>query len=136
MTSEQLLIFIVGLCVTHWIGDFVLQTHWMASHKSKSNRALGAHVLVYTAVLFLGTMIILLLLPPFTARELLAFVVVNGALHFATDYLTSRWSSRLFSAWLSNTQATQHIHNFFVVIGLDQAIHYLTFLATIWLLLI
>ena len=41
----------VVLLATHWVADFVLQTHWQASNKSKNNVALSRHVLVYTGVL-------------------------------------------------------------------------------------
>ena len=108
------------LLATHWIADFVLQTHWQASNKSKNNGALLRHVLVYTGCL--GIVSAVLFGPH---QLLLLFVVGNGALHFGTDYCTSRWSSRLW--------AKQDWHNFFVVIGLDQLIHQLTLATTMWL---
>jgi hypothetical protein len=43
------------------------------------------------------------------------FAVVNSALHFVTDFCTSRATSAL---WKKDQR-----HWFFVVIGLDQAIH-------------
>jgi Protein of unknown function (DUF3307) len=103
------------LLAVHWVADFVLQSHWMASNKSKSNRALSVHVAVCTIALCIATPLIFFNRSP---AEWLGFVAVNGALHFATDYCTSRWSSRLW--------AKQDWHNFFVVIGLDQLIHQVT----------
>jgi hypothetical protein len=40
ITADQL------LC--HAVGDYVLQTHWMATEKTRSHVAAGLHALVYT----------------------------------------------------------------------------------------
>src|SRR5258705_12177595 len=48
--SGQLVSYL-ALLVSHWIADFVMQTHWQATNKSKNNIALSHHVLVYTACL-------------------------------------------------------------------------------------
>jgi hypothetical protein len=112
----------LALLATHWVADFVLQTHWQATNKSKRNDALAAHVGVYTCVLSFGSCLM------FNAGStLLLFVMLNGALHFATDWCTSRASSRLY--------AKQDWHNFFVVVGLDQLIHQATLAVTMWWIL-
>lgn len=112
----------VALLAVHWLADFVLQTHWQASNKSKQWDALLRHVGSYTLALLGGSMILFGL-----THSMAAFVVVNGALHLATDYFTSRWSSKLY--------AKQDWHNFFVVIGFDQLIHQVTLATTMWWLL-
>lgn len=112
----QLWQFVILLAV-HWVADFVLQTHWQASNKSKNNVALYEHVLAYTIVLWSVV--------PFLfgiSGNAEFFVLVNGILHFITDYFTSRASSKLF--------AKQDWHNFFVVVGADQLIHQFTLAAT------
>jgi hypothetical protein len=103
------------LLAVHWVADFVLQSHWMASNKSKSEKALAIHVAVYTIALCMAVPLIF-----FNAGigQWLAFVWLNGSLHWATDHCTSRWSSRLW--------AKQDWHNFFVVIGFDQLMHQFT----------
>lgn len=111
------LVFFIGV---HWIADFVLQTHWQASNKSKSNEALSRHVLNYTLAIGFAAAVVF----P-TSSAALIFTLLNGALHWITDYFTSRWSSRLW--------AKQDWHNFFVVIGFDQLIHYTTLAVTLWL---
>jgi len=116
----MLLWFFVALLAVHWVADFVLQTHWQASNKSKRLDALARHVGVYTFVLACTSVFL------FGAAGG-PFAAVNGILHFATDFGTSRWSSRLY--------AKQDWHNFFVVIGLDQLIHQTTLAATMWLML-
>lgn len=111
----------LALLGTHWIGDFVLQTHWQASNKSKRNIALIRHVLVYGACLTVAAGLM------FPSPQWLLFVWINCALHFATDYFTSR-----ASAWQWHKQ---HMHNFFVVIGFDQLIHQVTLAVTMVLLI-
>jgi hypothetical protein len=111
---------LVGLLLTHWVADFVLQTHWQASNKSKDNEALLRHVGTYTLCLAVGSALIF-----GQSASWLAFVALNSALHFATDYFTSRASAKLFNVdW----------HNFFVVIGFDQLIHQVTLAVTMVLI--
>lgn len=110
----------VALLVTHWVADFVLQTHWQASNKSKDNEALLRHVGTYTLCLAVASAGIFGQGPAW-----LAFVALNSALHFATDYFTSRASSRLFGKdW----------HNFFVIVGFDQLLHQVTLAVTMALI--
>lgn len=109
----------VSLLAIHWLADFVLQTHWQASNKSKSNEALARHVGCYTIALFFAVPFIF---PGDMYGKWLAFIAINGALHLVTDYFTSRASSRLY--------AKQDWHNFFVVIGFDQLIHQVTLALT------
>jgi hypothetical protein len=77
---------LVALLATHWVGDFVLQTNFQASKKNKRLDALSLHVATYTATLFVAAVILFGLMPAIT------FAVVNAALHFVTDYITSRIS--------------------------------------------
>ena len=110
--------YILAFIIIHWIGDFVLQSHWMATNKNSNNWALSAHVTIYTLTLWF----FLTILSRYAQYAALV-ALLNGLAHWVTDYYTSRWSSKL---WKQND-----IHNFFVVIGLDQMIHYLTFIAII-----
>lgn len=85
----------------HFVSDFILQTDYMAINKSKSNKVLGLHVGVYSL--------------PFLLVFGWRYALVNGAAHFVTDWITSRVTSIL---WKKEKR-----HWFFVVIGLDQALH-------------
>jgi membrane-bound metal-dependent hydrolase YbcI (DUF457 family) len=113
--------------VSHWIADFVFQSHWMATNKSKNNIALGSHVLVYTIIIGLLLGIPLYVYGNIPYNTLATWVAVNGILHFLTDYITSRITSKLWQK--------QDYHNFFVVVGLDQVIHYTCLFATIMYLI-
>lgn len=104
--SNSLIIYILFV---HWLADFVLQSHWQAINKSKSNKALGIHCLIYGGVL--GIM----LLNPW-------YGLINGLIHFPVDYVTSRINAKLYKKG--------DIHNFFVMVGLDQFIHFVTLILT------
>ncbi len=116
------------LLAIHFVADFLLQSDWMAQNKSRRWDALAAHVAVYSACFFYYG-------APFVAMTFL--------LHFVTDAMTSRITSRLWFfdmampvQWPSrrapNSPAVPHYavgggnrHWFFVVIGADQLIHFL-----------
>jgi hypothetical protein len=111
---------LVALLATHWVGDFVLQTNFQASNKNKRLDALSLHVATYTATLFVAAVIL------FGLTSAITFVVVNAALHFMTDYITSRISSKFW--------AKQDWHRFFATIGFDQLIHQATLAFTLWVM--
>jgi len=77
ITADQL------LC--HAVGDYVLQSDWMANTKTKRSVACLAHVLTY-ALPFL-----------FFRPSLLALAVIVGS-HFAID----RWRLARFVCWAKN----------------------------------
>jgi len=103
----EIYIAISFLLIIHFISDFLLQSDWMAQNKSKSNKALLLHVSVYSLPF-------MLLISPL-------YGIINGILHFAVDYFTSRRTSKLWAAG--------KVHWFFVTIGFDQMLH---ILALIW----
>lgn len=133
------------LLVAHFVGDFLCQSDWMAVNKSKRWDALGVHVWVY------GMVVGLCVIPWWTPHRFGTFVLVNMAAHFVTDAITSRITSRLWffamepGIWaqaeytvprhgrtLVNpwTPIADNRHWFFVAIGADQLIHFVTLVAT------
>jgi hypothetical protein len=98
----------------------VLQTHWQATNKSKNNHALVAHTAVYSIVWFVGAPLILPL------SVCIFFVAITFIAHTVTDYFTSRWTAKLY--------ARGDVHNFFVVVGFDQLLHYIQLFYTYELL--
>jgi Protein of unknown function (DUF3307) len=91
------------LLIVHFVGDFLLQSDYMALNKSKSWRALTLHVSVYAVC--------------FTPWGL-TFIVVTWITHFLTDAVTSRINARL---WTRDRKRW-----FFVALGADQLMHAIT----------
>ena len=97
----------------HWISDFVFQTDNMAMNKSSSIKWLSIHIGVYMIPFFwFGWQ----------------FALINGALHWVTDFFTSKWSGYYCKAGKIGLQ--------FKVIGLDQAIHLTCLLGTYYWLFV
>lgn len=107
-----MLLFLYLLTV-HFIGDFILQSDWMAQNKSKNWGALSLHVLTYTTTLQAFYIPLLFFEAPFEGLKY--YAILNGAFHFATDAITSKINKRLWEQ--------KKVHWFFVGIGADQLIH-------------
>jgi len=110
---------IATILLMHWVADFVCQTDKMARNKSKSLKWLTIHALTYILIftpLWIGGYV------PF------AWIAINFVAHWYTDFVTSRISSHFYKEG--------KIHQFFVVVGADQVIHYMTlFFTYAWLTL-
>lgn len=97
--------------LAHFVGDFIFQTDVMAGNKSKKTFWLWAHILAYsTSLMVFGP----------------AYALVNAVLHFWVDFFTSRGTSKLY--------AMGRRHDFFVLIGFDQALHMLILIWTMYLI--
>lgn len=113
--------FIIIIFLIHFISDFIFQTHEMSLKKSKSIFWLSYHVIVYSFIttilwyIFFGGMIK-------DYSFILYIFIITFITHWITDYFTSKWTSKLWEQ--------QRVHDFFVVIGLDQLIHTITLLKT------
>lgn len=103
-----------SLIVAHFLGDWVLQTDWMALNKAKSWLALNAHCFVVGFVLLLWASIYY-----HDSSVGTAFAVYNWAAHIGIDFCTSRGTSYLWGK--------KQRHWFFVLIGFDQVLHYLVY---------
>jgi hypothetical protein len=100
---------VIVLFWVHVLADFVLQSDWMATNKSKSLLPLTTHVMVYSI--------------PFALLFGWRYALINMGAHFITDFFTSRMTSYLWKR--------EKRHEFFVVIGIDQAIHLTTLVYTL-----
>lgn len=117
------------LLVAHFVGDFILQTNEMALRKSKDLEYLLLHCGAYIL--------------PFVLWGPL-FVAITFATHLATDFCTSRITSKLWFVNLAPRSETNKNlkwpyfaqvnqgkrHWFFAMIGFDQLIHFTTLALT------
>ena len=110
MTDDQ--VVMVLLFVSHFVGDFVLQTHNMAVHKNSDLRVLIDHVMMYFVSISVCSMAIFLAFDkPF--EQLIWFTMLTSVLHFCTDLVMSK--------------ITHHKdRRYFLWFGLDQMIHQLS----------
>jgi hypothetical protein len=142
----------VLLLAAHFVADFIAQSDWMATNKSKRWDALTLHCGIYAAIVavvmnwrFFGGGETL------GASTLAQWLILTFATHFVTDALTSRATSALWffkredGIW-AQAEYTQPKHGrtlvnpfspikgcrhwFFVMIGFDQLIHAVTLAAT------
>lgn len=111
---------LLAIFIVHFLADFVFQTSQMATGKSKSLKWLGIHVGVYGLV----SMISLVLVAQSVDSYYLGFSwwLGNVALHFITDFITSKITSRFWES--------KNYRLFFVMIGADQLIHNLCLVGT------
>lgn len=127
------------IILIHYIADFVLQTEDMATRKSKEFGQLLMHTMVYSSTWIIGAAILYckdcdasLVGKCVETGLVFKFVGITFVAHTITDYLTSRWTSKLFA---SKTYYTG-IPNFgaFSAIGLDQVLHYAQLFLTYYFL--
>lgn len=114
------------LLVAHFVGDFICQSDWMALNMSRRWDALAVHVAAYTAVV--GAIVAVWYSAtgrgalPVAEQMFWPWIAANVAAHFAQDAITSRINSRLLHP--------NQRHWFFVGIGADQLLHYVTLFVT------
>lgn len=105
------------IAASHWFADFVLQRSRDAVTKCEDNRALGRHVGSYA----LGMIPCGIYLVGWSQSALL-WLPVTFALHFATDYVTSRVGHRF--------KAQERMKAYFTTLGFDQFLHFAALVLT------
>ncbi|EME69464.1 hypothetical protein H261_13384 [Paramagnetospirillum caucaseum] len=71
--------------VAHLVGDFVLQSDWMASEKVRSHFAAAVHVVVYTLPFL------------FISQDPAVLAVIAG-----THFIIDRWRLARYVVWVKN----------------------------------
>ena len=112
----------------HWYADFVCQTDKQAKSKSSNNLQLLAHTGIYGLIVTLFSYI-LYWTNCFGAQYWytpLIFGVIQFVTHTVVDWITSRINKKLWEYKL--------VHEFFVMVGFDQLIHYVILFSSLALL--
>ena len=79
------MLFTADQLVAHAVGDYILQSHWMATEKTKQSFAAATHAITYTLPFLLIT------------QSPAALSLICGS-HFVID----RWRLARFVVWLKN----------------------------------
>lgn len=110
---------IIGLAITHYVADFLLQSREMGEGKSSSLYWLSLHVMTYSTVFgVLGFMF-------FTPIQALSFFCITFVAHFCTDFVSSKLSAYC--------HRTNRMGAFWNVIGADQLLHFVQLILTyVW----
>lgn len=91
---------IIAIIWIHFIADFVLQSTYVATNKSRSIKCLIEHGCMYSLPFFiLG----------------IKYALINVVLHISIDFFTSKLTTRFY--------LREQYRRFWLVIGIDQAIH-------------
>ena len=83
------MLFTADQFVAHAVGDYILQSDWMADNKTKSHFAAAVHAVTYTLPFLLIT------------QSVGALAIICGT-HFVID----RWRLARFVVWLKNGPLT------------------------------
>ena len=108
---------IILLLVMHSIGNFVFKGIKLNNLKRIKILFLLEHVGIYTTVLIILSPIFL----GITFLEGLVFSLINGALHFAIDFVTGKFKNY----YLERNEA-----KYIATIGFDQTFHLIILIAT------
>jgi hypothetical protein len=124
MTAHTLLLLVLLFQVKHFLADFLWQTDWMFLNKGRYGHPgglahAGLHALLTAAVL---------LVAPVSAAMLLALAALEFVIHYHVDWSKDHFTRR--GAYTVRDKA------FWVVFGIDQAAHQLTYVLLLYLLLI
>ena len=128
MSPELLLMSL--FIIKHYICDFPLQTYWMAMNKGTYGHKGG---LAHAGIQVLGTFVIFIVFCQysgifFTPTVFLGAIIIEGVIHYHIDW---------FKMWLNNKfeWKPESSSEFWILLGFDQLLHYLTYVGMIWYML-
>ena len=127
--------FILGFVITlliikHFICDFPLQSNWMAFNKGIYGHLGG---LAHSGVQIFGTFFCLIVFIQttrifFDPLAILSVLFVEFIIHYHMDWFKMWFNKKM--GWKSDTSP-----EFWILLGVDQLVHYLTYVGMVWYLL-
>lgn len=117
---ELLLIFTL-LIVKHFIVDFLLQTKYQWSNKGTYGHPGG---ILHAGLHGIATAIILLFFVFYTEVAII-FGLIDAVIHYHVDWAKMKLNAK--KGWAPNTH-----EEFWWLLGLDQLLHYLTYVGILW----
>ena len=116
------LLLLTLLMLKHTIADYVMQTSWMITDKSQYGKQGGIAHAGFHGIL--TALILLLFSVPFLYALILS--MLESSIHYHIDYIKSKWMRKNNPSPNSQLYWTAH--------GIDQYLHYLTYVLLIILL--
>ena len=118
---------ILSILFVHWFADFLFQDSKWAENKSKDNKALLAHTLMYSVIFTTFGMLWASYNAFFnnvwiSSQKVILFGLITFVVHSITDYFTSRIVAKKFAKKEYGTEIPNK--GAFTIIGIDQYLHY------------
>lgn len=126
MTNQELLILITAFLVKHFIVDFPLQQKYQYQNKGTFGHPGG---ILHAMLHYLGTLLVLTVFSPLTyIMVVVKLSMIDAIVHYFVD-----WSKVNINKHFGWTATTSEM--FWHLVGLDQLIHYMTYIGIIWYVL-
>ena len=111
-------LLLVAFGIKHFLADFVLQFPYMLGEKGIYGATGGVHhALLHAAFTFF-----ILVFVATSANEMIGLAALDFAIHYHVDFIKQQL----------NKQLTTADRRFWLVLGLDQGLHYLTYIGIIY----
>ncbi len=124
MTSTTLIGLMFGFILKHFICDFVLQLKYQYSNKHILGHPGG---ILHAVIHMIGTIVVLFSLD-ISVHNMLWLSLLDGVIHYFIDY--AKMNINRYYEWGPTTHA-----EFWILTGLDQFLHYCTYLILLLLLI-
>lgn len=123
MTNQELLILMTAFIVKHFIVDFPMQQKYQYLNKGTFGHPGG---ILHAAFHYLGTMAVLSAFSNITNIFVaIGLAIFDGVIHYFVDW--AKVNINKFYGWTATTSEM-----FWHLVGLDQLIHYMTYIGIIW----
>lgn len=114
----------LGFITKHFICDFPLQGKFQWSNKHIFGHPGG---LLHSLIHVIGTTVVLFSLP-ISTHLMVGLALLDGVIHYIIDYV--KMNTNIRYGWKADTHA-----QFWIAVGLDQYLHYLTYLIILTILI-